>query len=43
MELFYELNSELPEISRDDVIAENFVMRALEDLGIQPAQDEPGF
>ncbi|MDP7100790.1 MAG: ABC transporter substrate-binding protein [Rhodospirillales bacterium] len=43
MELFYELNSELPEISRDDVIAENFVMRALEDLGIQPAQDEPGY
>jgi len=39
MELFYELHPDLPEISRDDVIAENFVAQALKDLGVQPGQD----
>ena len=33
MGLFYELNPDLPKISRNDVIAENFVADALEQLG----------
>lgn len=41
MELFYELNPELPKISRGDVIAENFLALALEELGVQPGGDEP--
>ena len=41
MELFYELNPELPKMSRGDVIAENFLARALEELGVQPGGDEP--
>lgn len=41
MELFYELNPELSKISRDDVIAENFVEQALENLVVQPGGDEP--
>ncbi len=41
MELFYELNLELPKISRSDVIAENFVAQALKDLGVVPSGDEP--
>lgn len=41
MELFYQLNPELPKISREDVIAENFVAAALEIIGVQPGGDTP--
>ena len=41
MASFYELNPELPRITRDDVIAEPFVARALEDIGLHDGADEP--
>lgn len=42
MQLFYALHPDLPKISRGAVIAEDFVARALQDLGVQPGGDEPG-
>jgi ABC-type nitrate/sulfonate/bicarbonate transport system substrate-binding protein len=36
---FYELNPDLPRVTRDDVIAGQFVTAALEDLGIRDGAD----
>ena len=41
MALFYELNPELPRIRRAEIIAENFVDRALESLGTHDGADIP--
>jgi ABC-type nitrate/sulfonate/bicarbonate transport system substrate-binding protein len=41
MESFYELNPDLPRITRSDVIAEQFVPKALADLGIHEGADTP--
>jgi ABC-type nitrate/sulfonate/bicarbonate transport system substrate-binding protein len=41
MASFYDLNPELPRITRADVIAEPFVPRALESLGIHDGADRP--
>lgn len=39
MALFYELNPDLPQITRKDVIAEEFVAAALEKLGVKEGQE----
>lgn len=41
MESFYQLNPDLPRITRDDVIAEQFVPKALADLGLHDGADQP--
>ena len=41
MELFYKLNPDLPKVTREDVIAENFVGDALTAIGVVPGEDAP--
>ena len=41
MNLFYELHPHLPRVTRREVIAENFVAGALNELGIVPGPDAP--
>jgi ABC-type nitrate/sulfonate/bicarbonate transport system substrate-binding protein len=41
MELFYKLNPDLPKVTREDVIAENFVADALTEIGVVPGEDAP--
>lgn len=41
MALFYELNPELPRVTRADIIAEPFVARAVENLGTHDGADIP--
>jgi ABC-type nitrate/sulfonate/bicarbonate transport system substrate-binding protein len=41
MELFYKLNPDLPKVTREDVIAENFVADALAAIGVVPGEDAP--
>lgn len=41
MQSFYDLNPDLPRVTRADVIAEPFVARALESLGIHDGADKP--
>ena len=41
MELFYKLNPDLPKVTREDVIADNFVADALAAIGVLPGEDAP--
>ena len=41
MESFYDLNPDMPRITRSDVIAEQFVPKALADLGVHEGADKP--
>jgi len=41
MDLFYKLNPDLPRVTREDVIAENFVADALAAIGVVSGEDAP--